>query len=403
MRHRGVLQILFAMLVGCVCAVGAFGCQCGATYSGKSDWDVAMLATEKTNFVFEGTPVRWELKWSLLSAKDGEPIAADWFSQKDLGRDPRVAITFRVLRPYKGALGNEVTLYTGLGGGDCAATYATGLNYVVYAYGSNADDLGVSMCSPGGWTGSDRAATYLRYLRKERPTADDLSPLRHLSEESAQQREHRQRAWQEERTRLTAATGRICGKVVGLGSGEFGGSIGFLSTQGYSPAGYIDSQVKEDGSFCSMDLGPGKYYLYFVKRSDDGAAAAYYPGVNDVAKATALEILAGQNVSGIVFKLPKASAYTVRGFISADEKLDFGNSFQDLSVLLVRTDGDRRVWYGEKATRVLPKTAYFKISNVVPGRYAACAWGPTGWRSKKVEVNVTSHMKFIELELVHKK
>jgi hypothetical protein len=99
--------------------------------------------------------------------------------------------------------------------------------------------------------------------------------------------------------------------------------------------------------------------------------ALYYPGVTGVANATAIEVTAGQTVSNIVFKAASQGAYSVRGFVSADEKLDFGaNVFRnDVIVSLIRTDGDRRVWYSEKATLMLPKLGYFKFENVVPGRY----------------------------------
>jgi hypothetical protein len=319
-----------------------------------------------------------------------------------------MVITFQVRRAYKGDVGSEPQLHTGLGGGDCAAIYATGVNYLVYASDSRPGELGVSMCSPGGWIGDDRVATNVRYLRKEPPIAADLARILHRTEPGSEaQREQYMRAAEEGRKRYAAATGRICGTLIQPDRNtESRGTIAFLSPQGYYPAAYPDTSIGDDGSFCSPNLGPGNYYLYYVRGSEQGAAALYYPGVNDVARATTIAVTAGQTVSNIVFKAATRSAYSVRGFVSTDAWPDFRSNVdtKDAMVLLIRSDGDRRVWYSEKATFILPKLAYFKFDNVVPGHYAACVLVPgPGWMTRKADVNVTSHMKFISLELVRKK
>lgn len=95
----------------------------------------------------------------------------------------------------------------------------------------------------------------------------------------------------------------------------------------------------------------------------------------------------------------------MRGFIFADEKPDLSKNVEstDIAIALIRPDGDRRVWLSGKATFFLHKTAYFKIDNVPPGHYLAYLSVPArGWSSRKVEVDVTTHMKFISLDLVHK-
>ena len=53
---------------------------------------------------------------------------------------------------------------------------------------------------------------------------------------------------------------------------------------------------------------------------------------------------------------------------------------------------------------LLPKVKYFDFESVLPGRYIAyVSVLGQGWYMKKEEVSVTTHMKFISLELVHKK
>jgi hypothetical protein len=263
------------------------------------------------------------------------------------------------------------------------------------------------MCSPGGWLESTEVATELRYLRKERPTTKDLAPILHWSQAGwdKQQEEHQRRV-AESRKRFEAATGKICGTLVYADSKDNGeGSVAFLSSLGYSPNSPDYAEVKEDGSFCSRNLGPGKYYLYFVQQDDHGASAAlYYPGVADIAKATPIEVRAGQTQSNIVFHVARETSYSVRGFVSADDRSTLDSEPVESSVGLVRSDGDRRVWYGAKTqVRLLPRVKYFKFDNVVPGRYFVFVQTRAGWVTRKVVVDVTTHPKFISVDLVRKK
>jgi hypothetical protein len=393
--------VILALLSTVAAARSAFACQCGAGVHGKSAWEVAELEAKGAAVIFERTPVKFELKWDLLSAKDGDWIPLDVFSHppSSVDRDPHMIVTFQVQRAYKGGLGREVQLHTGLGGGDCGATYQPGLDYLVYAYGPSMDQLGVSMCSPGGWMGDREIEVNLRQLRNERPTPEDLKPIERWTKENyAATEQKRKHEFEERQKRYETATGRICGSVVH--EGESGGTVSFLSTLGYSPGRPPLALVKDGGAFCSDSLGPGKYYLYFVGDSQHGAA--YYPGVSEQAKATAIEVGAGQTVSKVVFNVPSQGSYSVQGIVSANDKLDFSDSPGGLTVLLIRTDGDRRGWYSTVAKPILPKVAGFRITDVLPGHYAAAVVAPPGWVTRKANVNVT-HMKFISLELVHKK
>jgi len=126
--------------------------------------------------------------------------------------------------------------------------------------------------------------------------------------------------------------------------------------------------------------------------------------VTDVAKATAVEVRAGQTRSNIVFHVAKQPSYSVRGFISADDRSAFDSELVGPSISLIRSDGDRRVIYGAKTKfRLLPKLLYFKFDYVVPGRYFAFVQGRAGLMTRKVVVDVTTHSKFISVDLVRKK
>jgi hypothetical protein len=386
-----------------------FACKCGSSFHGNNPLEVAKLEAEGSAAIFEGTPERFELQWSLLNAKEGELISAE-DPGAARGDWPRMLITFLVQRAYKGNLGREVQISTGLGGGDCGAVFAPGLTYLVYAGGPNIRGFGVSMCSPGGWIGNSIVDTDLRYLRRQRPIASDLAPYRPWTPiEDTKHEEQRHREFEELQKRYAAVTGKICGTVSAEKTeGARTGIMSFLSTAGYSPVDRPDVLVKPDGTFCSNRLGPGNYYLYFTKGSDTGLiSAAYYPGVADRAKATPIEIGAGQTLAGISFKVPAQKTYSVRGFISTHDKskLGMGNvslALVNLDEITYQTSYTQTIHFG--GSFPLPNVKYFNFENVLPGHYAAYASVlGQGWYMKKVEVNVAIHMKFISLELLHKK
>jgi hypothetical protein len=405
MRIASVVKYISVLAVFILSTEGAFACQCGIGFREKNAWEKARRAEQSATVIFEGTPTKFELRWDLLDAKEGELIATDAFLGPSTERMPHMAVTFHVAKSYKGSLGADVQVHTGLGGGDCAAIYVPGMNYLVYAGGPSMDQLGTSMCSPGGWVEGEETATDLRYLRRERPTSTDLAPIVYWSQAGwDKQQEKQQRRFAESRQRFDAATGRICGSLIHDDPEDKGkGSIAFLSTLGYSPNSPPYAERKDDGSFCSPNLGPGTYFVYFVQQDDHGASALYYPGVADVTKATPIQVRAGQ-LAKVVFHVAKQPFYSVRGFISAEDRTAFDSELVDTAVVLIRSDGDRRVWYGAKTKfRLLPKLGYFKVDNVVPGRYFAFVQGRAGWMSRKVVVDVTTHSKLISLSLVRKK
>lgn len=384
-------------------------CKCGSAFHEKNALEVAKREANWATVIFEGKPERFELQWNVLNAKDGELISAENFGAKrDEG--PRMLVTFQVQRAYKGDLTPQIQIKTGLGGGDCGAVFAPGLTYLVFASGPSASDLRVSMCSPGGWIGGSTVGTELRYLRKERPIASDLTLLRPwTAEEYEAQEGQRKRDFEEFQKRYAAATGKICGTVVAEKTADGNtGILSFLSAEGYSPIEHPTANVNPDGSFCSGRLGPGKYYLYFARGSDAGMmSAVFYPGVSERMKATTIEVSAGQTQSNISFKVPVQRTYSVRGIISTNDKLGLDSRGVYISLVSL-DDGPFPARHSQQidfqSAFPLPKVKYFDFENVLAGRYFAyVSVLGQGWYTKKEEVSVTTHMKFISLELVHKK
>jgi hypothetical protein len=155
--------------------------------------------------------------------------------------------------------------------------------------------------------------------------------------------------------------------------------------------------------FAAERLGPGKYYVYFARSLRE---ALYYPGVSEPTSATAIEVVAGHDQSNLIFRVPEQRTYSVGGFISTNDTA--GLTGNDVSVALISLDGDRQTWYATaidfQGSLPLPKVRFFNLKNVLPGHYVAyVSVAGDGWQTRKVEVNVTTHMKFISLELLHNK
>ena len=284
--------------------------------------------------------------------------------------------------------------------------FDTGLTYLVFGDGTNLSDLNVNMCSPGGWVESPFVATELRYVRKEQPIASDLAISKSETPDATAAIEAQTRRNSEEfQRRYAAATGNICGRVLAEKvTDENDGILSFLSADGYSPIQHPDSAVNPDGSFCSSLLGPGEYYLYFSRGSRDGpTSASYYPGEAEQDKATKIKVKAGQTESNITFSVSTQKAYSVRGFISTNDKSGLGAD--SVSVSLISLDGRPYLFVHTKTVDFqgslpLPKIKYFDIDNVLPGRYVAYVGvRGEGWYTKKEIVDVTTHSKFISLEL----
>jgi hypothetical protein len=204
-------------------------------------------------------------------------------------------------------------------------------------------------------------------------------------------------------------TGEICGKVVAENAKESNpGMIAFLFSEGFSPFEKPVVNTSADGSFCSGRLGPGKYFLYFTAHvHEDPTFAAYYPGVSDRAKATAIEIHAGETKSDVIFNVPAQKTYSVRGLLSIYDSSR--TRIQNASIELVNLDAvPFPIRYGERidfeGSSALPRIKYFHFPNVPPGHYTAyVSLLGLGWYTKKEEIDVTDHMKFISLELTHQK
>jgi hypothetical protein len=116
---------------------------------------------------------------------------------------------------------------------------------------------------------------------------------------------------------------------------------------------------------------------------------------------------AGQVQSGITFNAPAQETHSVRGVLWIRDSSRTGAHVAE--VTWVSLDGgfsgaryDQQLDFDSAS--VVSSVKYFRFENVLPGRYTAyiSALG-RGWYTKKEEVNVTSHMKFVVLDLYNPK
>jgi hypothetical protein len=347
--------------------------------------------------------VDWSLLDALMGLKDGDLLPVPNMNKNY----PHIIVTFRVDKSYKGDVGAEIKLRTGLGGGDCGAIFSPGLIYLVYGAGP-LNGLQVDGCSPGGWIEDSTTAVNLRYLRKQPPLAVDLATNQNrIMTESEEQKSQRMADWQDRQKRYEAATGTVCGKVSpGNHTATDWARVLFFYMGGHSPVSYPQARVKEDGSYCSDRLGPGRYFVYLQRSSDRGVtSASYYPGTSDRAKATPIEVVAGHTQADVNFAVPKNNTYSVYGSITANDRSALVE--KNVEVHLIRLDGTEREWFTQTIdfgpTFPLSATKFLDFDNVPPGRYIAFAsTSGTGWFTNSVDVTVSNHMKFISLKLEHK-
>jgi|SRR5215831_660110 len=208
MRTRRAVQLFAAILISVSQLITPLPASAALEPAERTRGKLPDSGPKNSTVIFEGMPVPFELKWSLLTAKEGELIPADMFSAKGLDREPQMAITFRGSGHIRANSGLKCSSTPESEGGDCGATYATGLSYLLYAYVSKYRSPRCRHVQPRRVDRERQRGSHLRYLQNEHPAAEDLASVRRWTEpESTEQRKRRQRAYEEERKRYAARRG----------------------------------------------------------------------------------------------------------------------------------------------------------------------------------------------------
>ena len=121
---NGDCRVLLAGVALLLASRAVSACDCRLPSAGKPIKQVVAEARNKSRAVFSGTVV-------AIDRKPG---------------DLYVAVRFKIEKFWKGALSEEVTVFTGQGGGDCGYKFEVGQRYLIYAYRYNDTELGTNIC-----------------------------------------------------------------------------------------------------------------------------------------------------------------------------------------------------------------------------------------------------------------
>jgi hypothetical protein len=366
--------------------VNAFACWCGGRNSKSTMREtVAAYSAGATQVIFEGSVEKQELQ----SGSPGAP--ANVLSMTGFGGHR--AVTFNVLRAYRGDASGKVSVLTGLGGGDCGFDFETGKQYLVYASRVNTEILFTSICS--GTSSLEEAGPALRFLRGEPPTPDDLlDPQSYYKKFAAQQ------------------YGTACGRVTRLDGSPLGAAsvdMTQVRDEPFPPKSASDPDMsKPDGSFCIPGIYPGKYVLT-AETTDfdhDFRWMGYYPGVSKHADAAVIEVKAGAKLQNLNFTVQKEPLYTVSFRIQSSDGSPV--PLDNLRVRIDSPDRDELAYHLDQHE----SDGEFTMGYVPPGHYLVRTYIQMNdpeervsvelakWRMANQEIDINSDANIV-LKLEH--
>lgn len=121
---RAILFLLMLAAITTSSVVDAFACTCGLPLRNVSLKQQVIEARKKSKAVFSGQVVE-------ITANPGVYY---------------IVVKLKVEKTWKSILGEDVSIVTGRGGGDCGFPFTVGETYLVYAYGSGKHKLGTNIC-----------------------------------------------------------------------------------------------------------------------------------------------------------------------------------------------------------------------------------------------------------------
>ena len=377
MQRTRSFSIQFAVFLALnFTAVSGFACTCFGSNNAKTMRDAAAWFSEgahASKFIFEGSVTKQEVR----TGSAGMPGTA--MSMTAYGEYRAVSV--HVVKAYRGEAGGDVTVVTGVGGGDCGYDFETGKSYLIYAAKTGPNTFTTNMCT--GTSLLEDAGAELRFLRGEAPTADDSMDryayyLKYLPKR----------------------TGTMCGRVSKADGSPFAEAqvdVTQIREESLFPRTASDPDLsKPDGSFCIRGIYPGRYVLT-AKTLDyrhDLRWMAYYPGVALRSEATVLEVKAGDNLKGMNFKASQVSVYTVSFRIEASDGTPL-----PVEALGVMIDPGYRDGMAYHLQQQRMNDGWFTMGYVPPGHYFVETYLQYGasaqarkqlskWRMAKQEVEI---------------
>jgi hypothetical protein len=337
----------------------------------KTDRDLTQWYVAGSDAIFEGTVKRIELNWMFIDAKVGGLVPADL----DQG-EATIRVSFDATRIYKGVEQKELSLTTGIGGGDCGFDFEIGKQYLVYAFADSSGHLSTGICSGTALLEDSQSAR--SYLRGE----------------------------QAESGKIDKNTGipptKLCGHVASTGMDMAGGQLFLFRTGRKSPIPTEEAQVALDGSFCIEGVRPGIYTLAFMNGDEDSPTSyAFFPGTAKSSEASTIELRSGEARSDLLFTVPPQPVFSVAGSVLISKKAVLP---AECEVLLLNVDPlSVLVSY----TTHVESSGYFEFPQVLPGEYWAFVEvndsdSAPHWLTRKIEVDVNAAINDLSLELIQK-
>src|SRR5215471_9011581 len=162
------MRIFVAFFFVILACTEGFACTCMGPSHAKTMREYAEWYINQPDvaLIFQGKVIKQELK----SGSIGGPTTA--MSMSGVGRFRTV--DFAVTRVFRGHHEDQISVVTGMGGGDCGYNFQTGRIYLVYASIGPGAKWFTSICS--GTNAVEDAGTALRFLTGQEPPPEDLLP-----------------------------------------------------------------------------------------------------------------------------------------------------------------------------------------------------------------------------------
>jgi hypothetical protein len=292
MKNR--LAACLFLIAGCA---HALACTCGWPSGVKNMRDMAEARANAPDhpFIFEGKVTKQELH-------NGDvPVPANAMSMTGY-RQNRV-VEFAVVRTFRGAHADNVSVLTGLGGSDCGCEFQTGETYLVYADQTPEGAWETSICS--GTSAIEDAGPAVRFFTGERPLPEDLLPFddydKYFDNEVAPKQ-----------------TGSVCGRVTKPNGKPLEGArvqLWELRDDDLPSRSFSDPNTSDKaGHFCIERARPGRYLL--TAESDDfdhdSRLMAFYPGVDSRRDAIPIQMERGVRLRDVKFTTFREALYTIK-------------------------------------------------------------------------------------------
>ena len=142
--------------------------------------------------------------------------------------------------------------------------------------------------------------------------------------------------------------------------------LGQFRLFGLAPGRYFVSAVQNDG----REVPGEREFIGGEKQGEKGYIKTYYPGTQDVAKASTITVKEGEEVPGVDMQLKQVSVYRIRGRVFNQITHKGGSN----AYLQLVSRSKRLEWDFGGGQEVLKPDGTFEFPNVAPGSYLLMAY-----------------------------